>query len=86
MSLLRVSEGDSASPSTSGGGSSSSNDKYLVATSEQPLCALHRKGWFDAADLPLRYAGFSTCFRREVGSHGKDTLGIFRCGASHAHA
>jgi len=55
-----------------------STDKYLIATSEQPLCALHRKGWFEAAELPLRYAGLSTCFRREVGSHGRDTLGLFR--------
>ena len=68
--MCRVTEG--------GGDETGSTDKYLVATSEQPLCALHRKGWFDSAELPLRYAGLSTCFRREVGSHGKDTLGVFR--------
>ena len=58
-------------------------DKYLIATSEQTLCALHRKSWFDPADpsappLPIKYAGYSTCFRKEAGSHGRDTLGIFR--------
>jgi len=54
-------------------------DKYLIATSEQTLCAMHRKSWFDRADLPRRLVGYSTCFRKEVGSHGRDTLGIFRC-------
>eukprot|EP00201_Polytomella_parva_P013922 CAMPEP_0175051398 /NCGR_PEP_ID=MMETSP0052_2-20121109/7774_1 /TAXON_ID=51329 ORGANISM="Polytomella parva, Strain SAG 63-3" /NCGR_SAMPLE_ID=MMETSP0052_2 /ASSEMBLY_ACC=CAM_ASM_000194 /LENGTH=445 /DNA_ID=CAMNT_0016315671 /DNA_START=44 /DNA_END=1381 /DNA_ORIENTATION=- len=54
------------------------DDKYLIATSEQTLCAMHRKDWFEKQDLPLRYCGFSTCFRKEVGSHGRDTLGIFR--------
>jgi seryl-tRNA synthetase len=54
------------------------NDKYLIATSEQPLCALHRARWFDEKDLPLKYVGYSTCFRKEAGSHGRDTLGIFR--------
>jgi seryl-tRNA synthetase len=54
------------------------DDKYLIATSEQTLCAMHRKGWFEKADLPLRLVGYSTCFRKEVGSHGRDTLGIFR--------
>ncbi len=70
----RVLEGDCASSAAP-----SSSDKYLIATSEQPLCAMHRHGWFEAAELPLRYAGLSTCFRREAGKHGKDTLGIFRC-------
>eukprot|EP00898_Chlorokybus_atmophyticus_P004817 jgi/Chlat1/5336/Chrsp35S05268 len=55
-----------------------SDDKYLIATSEQTLCALHRKDWIDPKNLPIRYVGFSTCFRKEVGSHGRDTLGIFR--------
>lgn len=53
-------------------------DKYLIATSEQTLCALHRKAWFEKADLPIKYVGYSTCFRKEAGSHGRDTLGIFR--------
>jgi hypothetical protein len=55
------------------------DDKYLIATSEQTLCAMHRKGWFERSDLPKRMVGYSTCFRKEVGSHGRDTLGIFRC-------
>ncbi|KAK9828382.1 hypothetical protein WJX81_002118 [Elliptochloris bilobata] len=53
-------------------------DKYLIATSEQPLCAMHRKQWFDETQLPLKYIGYSTCFRKEAGSHGRDTTGIFR--------
>lgn len=54
------------------------DEKYLIATSEQPLAALHRDEWLAVSDLPLRYAGVSTCFRQEVGSHGRDTRGIFR--------
>jgi seryl-tRNA synthetase len=54
-------------------------DKYLIATSEQTLCAMHRKAWFERGELPQRLVGYSTCFRKEVGSHGRDTLGIFRC-------
>eukprot|EP00475_Leptophrys_vorax_P023006 TRINITY_DN31340_c2_g1_i1.p1 TRINITY_DN31340_c2_g1~~TRINITY_DN31340_c2_g1_i1.p1 ORF type:complete len:494 (-),score=54.49 TRINITY_DN31340_c2_g1_i1:20-1501(-) len=54
------------------------DDKYLIATSEQPLCAYHRGEWLDPKSLPIRYAGYSTCFRKEAGSHGRDTLGIFR--------
>lgn len=53
-------------------------DKYLIATAEQPLCALHKDGWFEEKQLPLKYVGYSTCFRKEVGSHGRDTTGIFR--------
>jgi seryl-tRNA synthetase len=51
---------------------------FLVGTSEVPLSALHRGDTLTATDLPGRYAGFSTCFRREAGTHGKDTRGIFR--------
>jgi seryl-tRNA synthetase len=51
---------------------------FLVGTSEIPLSALHRGEIVDAASLPLRYGGFSTCFRREAGTYGKDTRGIFR--------
>jgi seryl-tRNA synthetase len=51
---------------------------FLVGTSEVALSALHRGEIVDADDLPLRYAGFSTCFRREAGTYGKDTRGIFR--------
>ncbi|XP_068340807.1 serine--tRNA ligase-like [Pyrus communis] len=54
------------------------DDKYLIATSEQPLCAYHIDDWIHPSQLPLRYAGYSSCFRKEVGSHGRDTLGIFR--------
>lgn len=54
------------------------DDLYLVGTSEVPLAAYHMDEILDASRLPLRYAGFSPCFRREAGSHGKDTRGIFR--------
>ena len=54
------------------------DELYLVGTSEVPLSGLHRGDRIDAADLPLRYAGFSSCFRREAGTYGKDTRGIFR--------
>mmetsp|Transcript_38273 Transcript_38273/g.78485 ORF Transcript_38273/g.78485 Transcript_38273/m.78485 type:complete len:480 (-) Transcript_38273:309-1748(-) len=54
------------------------DDKYLIATSEQPICAWHKDTWTDPKDLPNKYVGLSTCFRKEVGSHGRDTLGIFR--------
>ncbi|XP_075041463.1 serine--tRNA ligase, cytoplasmic [Mixophyes fleayi] len=57
---------------------SSLDEKYLIATSEQPIAALHRDEWLKPEDLPIRYAGLSTCFRQEVGSHGRDTRGIFR--------
>ncbi|CAO1618982.1 unnamed protein product [Sympodiomycopsis kandeliae] len=55
-------------------------DNYLIATSEQPISAMHSDEWFDkpSEQLPIRYAGYSTCFRKEAGSHGKDTWGIFR--------
>jgi seryl-tRNA synthetase len=54
------------------------DDLYLVGTSEVPLASLHAGQILDAAELPLRYAGFSPCFRREAGAAGKDTRGIFR--------
>ena len=54
------------------------DDLYLVGTSEVPLAALHSNEILDSATLPIRYAGFSTCFRREAGTYGKDTTGIFR--------
>jgi seryl-tRNA synthetase len=53
-------------------------DLYLVGTSEVPMAAYHSDEILDAATLPLRYAAFSPCFRKEAGSHGKDTRGIFR--------
>ncbi len=54
------------------------DDLYLVGTSEVPLAAFHSDEILDGATLPLRYAAYSPCFRREAGSYGKDTRGIFR--------
>ncbi|MDF1489926.1 serine--tRNA ligase [Tessaracoccus caeni] len=54
------------------------DDLYLVGTSEVALAAFHSNEILDAASLPRRYAAFSPCFRREAGSYGKDTRGIFR--------
>jgi seryl-tRNA synthetase len=54
------------------------DDMYLVGTSEVPLAAYHMNEILDASRLPLRYAGYSSCYRREAGSYGKDTRGIFR--------
>jgi seryl-tRNA synthetase len=51
---------------------------YLTGTSEQALCAIHMEEELEAAELPKRYAAFSTCFRREAGTWGRDTRGIFR--------
>ena len=53
-------------------------DLYLVGTSEVPMAAYHSDEILDAEQLPLRYAAFSPCFRKEAGSHGKDTKGIIR--------
>ncbi|KAK3117334.1 Cytosolic seryl-tRNA synthetase [Teratosphaeriaceae sp. CCFEE 6253] len=53
-------------------------DKYLIATSEQPISAMHEGEWLNDKDLPIKYAGFSTNFRKEAGSHGKDAWGLFR--------
>jgi seryl-tRNA synthetase len=54
------------------------DDLYLVGTSEVALASLHAGEILPSADLPVRYAGFSPCFRREAGAGGKDTRGIFR--------
>jgi seryl-tRNA synthetase len=54
------------------------DDLYLVGTSEVALAGYHRDEILDGAGLPLRYAGYSSCFRREAGSYGKDTRGIWR--------
>jgi seryl-tRNA synthetase len=54
------------------------DDLYLVGTSEVALAAMHSDEVLDAAGLPRRYAGFSSCFRREAGSYGHDTKGIIR--------
>ncbi|MHA1687935.1 MAG: serine--tRNA ligase [Promethearchaeota archaeon] len=53
-------------------------DLFMIATSEQTLAAYHYDEIIDPERLPLKYIGISSCFRREAGSHGKDTLGIFR--------
>jgi seryl-tRNA synthetase len=54
------------------------DELYLVGTSEVPLAALHMDEILEPESLPRRYAGYSTCFRREAGAHGKDTRGMFR--------
>ncbi|EGO01097.1 hypothetical protein SERLA73DRAFT_179157 [Serpula lacrymans var. lacrymans S7.3] len=58
----------------------SEDEKYLIATSEQPISAFHSDEWFEdpKTQLPLLYAGYSTCFRKEAGSAGRDMWGIFR--------
>jgi len=53
-------------------------DLYLIATAEQTLAAIHRNEIISPEELPIKYCALSTCFRKEAGSHGKDTLGIFR--------
>jgi len=53
-------------------------EMYLIATSEQPCCAYHVEKTIEPKSLPLKYGGYSTCFRKEAGSHGKDVQGIFR--------
>lgn len=54
------------------------SDKYLIATSEQPISAMHEGEWMNDKDLPIKYGGYSTNFRKEAGSHGKDAWGLFR--------
>ena len=54
------------------------DELYLIGTSEIALAGLHREERIDAGDLPVRYAGYSSCFRREAGTYGKDTSGLFR--------
>ncbi len=53
-------------------------DEFLIATSEHPMAAMYMNEIFDEKDLPLKLAGVSPCFRREIGSHGIDTRGLFR--------
>ena len=54
------------------------DDEYLIATSEHPIGAMYQDEIFEEKDLPLRLAGISPCFRREIGAHGLDTKGLFR--------
>lgn len=53
-------------------------EAYLIATSEQPICGFHSGEWISESKLPIKYCGYSECFRKEAGSHGKDIQGIFR--------
>ena len=53
-------------------------DLYLIATSEHPMAAMHMGEVFEPTDLPIKLVGISSCFRKEAGSHGRDTKGIFR--------
>jgi len=53
-------------------------DLFLIGTAEHPITALYYNEIFDEDDLPLKIVGWSPCFRREAGAHGKDTKGIFR--------
>jgi seryl-tRNA synthetase len=53
-------------------------DLYLIATSEHPMAAMYMNETLKEADMPIKLAGISTCFRKEAGAHGKDTRGIFR--------
>jgi seryl-tRNA synthetase len=54
------------------------SDSYLIATSEHPIGAMYQDEIFEEKDLPLRLAGISPCFRREIGAHGLDTKGLYR--------
>jgi seryl-tRNA synthetase len=54
------------------------NEAYLIATSEQPISVMYSDEWLKKADLPIKYCGYSSCFRKEAGSSGKDVWGIFR--------
>ncbi|KAJ1606015.1 seryl-tRNA synthetase [Cryptosporidium canis] len=65
-------------PSDGSKGEVDSNSLFLIATSEQPIAAMHHNVTLEDKDLPIKYAGISTCFRKEAGAHGKDTWGIFR--------
>jgi len=67
--LYKVSESDDAAEE---------DLKYLIATSEQPIACYHSNEKLDKKEMPIKYVGYSTCFRKEAGKHGKDTLGVFR--------
>lgn len=71
-------DGATKGETSKSGDTADRDDLFLIATSEQPLCALHMNERVEEKQLPIRYAGISTCFRKEAGSHGKDCWGIFR--------
>ena len=54
------------------------DDLFMVGTSEHAIASMHMNEILEGKQLPIRYAGFSPCFRREAGAHGKDMKGIFR--------
>ena len=60
------------------GGEVKNDGLYLIGTAEVTVCSYHQGETLGAADLPKRYAGYSACFRREAGSYGKDTKGLYR--------
>lgn len=72
--VAQLSEFDESLYKVSGDG----DEKYLIATSEAPIAAYHTNKWFSELKEPIKYAGISSCFRKEAGAHGRDTLGIFR--------
>lgn len=76
--IYRISSEKLASTQKSEDKQYENEDLFLVGTSEVPLCMLHANQILDPQKLPMRYAGFSTCFRREAGTWGKDTHGIIR--------
>lgn len=59
-------------------GDGGSEDKYLIATSEQPISAYYANEWIPESELPIKFVGNSSCFRKEAGAHGRDVWGIFR--------
>jgi seryl-tRNA synthetase len=69
---------DTKEAAIAAGNEKSDGDLHLIATSEHVIGAMHSGRTFASKELPLKYAGVSPCFRREAGSHGKDTKGIFR--------
>ena len=76
--IYRVEAGAAAAPAKPGEKSTEPAELFLIATSEHPIAALHMGELLETRQLPLLYAGVSPCFRKEAGSHGKDTKGIFR--------
>ncbi|MGH9131560.1 MAG: aminoacyl--tRNA ligase-related protein, partial [Acidimicrobiales bacterium] len=70
--------GSGAGGAEGSGGSGGEAELFLVGTAEVPLAGLHFDEILAEGDLPARYGGFSTCFRREAGTYGKDTKGLFR--------